>query len=143
MTSTFAFSPDSFWLRVPVREEVISVRPYLTPFGETDESLCYVGETLLGKLMNSGDSETKAISLLPKLDRKHAYPWPTSDMFLQALLHVLRYEPNSVLSCERDADQDKVLQLADYDEVATLLNQVVQFSKDGTGTCPTFLYQKM
>lgn len=143
MTSTFVFSPDSFWLRIPAQVETISIKPFVTPFGETDELLCYVGETLLGKIMECGDGEGKVIALLPTLDRKRAYLWPSADMFLQALLHVLRYESNAVLSCERDTDQDKVLLLTEYHDVTTVLTQVVKFSKDGTGTCPTFLYQKL
>jgi hypothetical protein len=142
MNSTFTFSPDSFWLRVPVQEENIAVRPFVTSFGETDELLCYVGEVLLGKLMVHGERPGKAISLLPTLDRNREYPWPTSEMFLKALLHVLHCELNAVLSCQRDTDQDEVLQLAEYDGVVVALSQVVQFSKDGAGTCPTFLYQR-
>ena len=142
MSSTFKFSPDSFWLRVPEQEQIIAVRPFVTSFGETDELLCYVGEVLLGRLMMHGKGPGKAISLLPTLDRNRAYLWPTSDMFLKALMQVLRCEPNAVLSCERDADQDEILQLAEYDEVAAVLSQVVEFSKDGIGTCPTFLYKK-
>lgn len=141
MISTFAFSPDSFWLRVPAQEETIAVRPLSLSFGETDELLCYVGDVLLGKLVIHGESPVKTISLLPTLDRNREYPWPTSEMFLKALLHVLRCELNAVLSCQRDTDQDEVLQLAEYDEVVVALSQVVQFSKDGVGICPTFLYQ--
>ncbi len=143
MTSTFAFSPDSFWLRVPAQVGTISIKPFVTSFGETDELLCYVGETLLGKLVECGDGEGKVISLLPTLDRNRAYLWPSSDMFLQALMHVLRDESNAILSCERDIDQEPVLRLTEYDDVAAVLTQVAKFSKDGTGTCPTFLYQKM
>ena len=142
MSSTFAFSPDSFWLRVPAQEKTIAVRPFVTSFGETDELLCYVDDVLLGKLVIHGERPGKAISLLPTLDRNREYPWPTSEMFLKALLHVLRCELNAVLSCQRDTDQDEVLQLAEYDEVVAALSQVVQFSKDGAGTCPTFLYQR-
>lgn len=142
MSSTFAFSPDSFWLRVPAQEENIAVRPFVTSFGETDELLCYVDEVLLGKLMTHGERPGKAISLLPILDSNRDYPWPTSEMFLKALLHVLRCELNAVLSCQRDTDQDEVLKLAGYDDVAAAVSQVVQFSKDGRGTCPTFVYQR-
>lgn len=142
MSSPFAFSPDSFWLRVPAQEENISARPFVTSFGETDELLCYLGEVLLGKLMMHGEGLGKAISLLPTLDRNRAYPWPTSEMFLKALLHVLRCEPDVVLSCQRDTDQDEILQLSEYDEVATVLSQVIEFSRDGIGACPTFLYQQ-
>lgn len=142
MSSTFAFSPDSFWLCVPAQEENIAVRPFITSFGETDELLCYVDEVLLGKLLMRGERQEKVVSLLPTLDRNRKYPWPTSEMFLKALLHVLRCELNAVLSCQRDTDQDEILQLADCDEVVVALSQVVQFSKDGTGTCPTFLYRQ-
>jgi len=141
MSSTFGFSPDSFWLRVPAQEETIAVRPFFTCFGQTDELLCYVDDVLLGKLVTHWERPGKVISLLPTLDRNREYSWPTSEMFLKALLHVLRCELNAVLSCQRDTDQDEVLQLAEYDEVVATLRQVVQFSKDGGGTCPTFLYQ--
>lgn len=81
MSSIFAFSPDSFWLRVPAQEENIAVRPLVTSFGETDELLCYVDEVFLGKLMTHGERPGKAISLLPTLDRNRDYPWPTSEIF--------------------------------------------------------------
>lgn len=142
MSSTFTFSPDSFWLRVPAPGENIAVRPFITSFGETDELLCYLDEVVLGKLTIHGERQEKAISLLPTLDRNREYPWPTSEVFLKALLHVLRCELNVVLSCQRDTDQDEVLQLAEYDEVEAALSQVVQFCKGGTGTCPTFLYRR-
>lgn len=39
MTSTFVFSPNSFWLRIPAQVETISIQPFVTSFGETGELL--------------------------------------------------------------------------------------------------------
>lgn len=137
---TFERGPDSFWLKLPAGSETVAVRPHSTPFGETDEFLCYFEQVLIGKLSQADGTSTIEIDLLPVLDRSRTYDWPTIDSFVQALLRLLREIPEAALTCERDTDQEDVERLDDDGQLRDALDRVVQYCDGRSAECPTFKF---
>lgn len=144
MNATFPQSPDSFWLTCPAGDAGITVRPYLSPFGETDELLCYAGAVLIGRLLGRGDDAAAPVSidLLPRLDRLRRYDWPDAGDFHRSLLRILRQVPGAVLSCERDTGQADVEKLANDGELASALELVIAYCLSTGTTCPSFIYSR-
>ncbi|NHZ96422.1 hypothetical protein [Massilia sp. CCM 8734] len=145
-TATFPFtrSPDSFWLICPAGEAGMTVRPYVSQWGETGELLCHAGGVLMGRLLSrhADPADVLTIALLPRLDRMRPYDWPSADDFLHALLRILRQVPTAMLSCERDTDQAGIDHLASYGEVEQALQLLMRYCRDDGDVCPNFIYPR-
>lgn len=128
-------------LFLPKNTDGISILPFVSPWGETDELLCSFEGTLIGQVFNDDRRpNTNIILLVPKLDQRRNYPFPSFDAFLQALLTLLRGSSPIELACERDADQDVVVQLTSRDDVETALKHLLDYCTGEALECPTFIY---
>jgi hypothetical protein len=137
-SSPFARSPDSFWLKLQQRPAGFEVRPFESPFGETDEALCYFMGTLVGLTHNQGTSSELLVSLLPTLDAKRAYLWPSAEQFEIALASLLDQARGWSLTSERDTDQEHVRVLDSRTALRRELSKVIAFCKGAAAACPTF-----
>ncbi|PTT93304.1 hypothetical protein DBR42_00225 [Pelomonas sp. HMWF004] len=137
-TAPFIHSPDSFWLRLMHQPAELEVRPYVTPFGETDELLCYVDGTLIGMAIAQPLADELLIALLPTLDKSRAYPWPSVENFEAALAELLRLPGQWSLRSERDTDQLSVPELGSRALLDEKLASLIQYCVGATLGCPTF-----
>lgn len=136
-----AHRPDIFLLVLPEEFDAIDVKPFLSPWGETDELLCSFEGTLIGRLYrDSRLPGTSVIHLLPALDPQRNYPYPSAPAFVQALVALLRSAPQVQLLCERDAEQDTITPLTVVDEVEAAVECVIAFCAGESLVCPTFRY---
>jgi hypothetical protein len=137
----FKHRPDIFHLVLPEEFDGISVKPFVSPWGETDELLCSFEGTFIGRLfLDSRFPGTRVIRLLPTLDSKRNYPYPSAPAFVQALVTLLHSAPQVQLLCERDADQDTVTPPAVVDDVEAAIERVIAFCEGESLACPTFRY---
>src|SRR5687767_7117807 len=109
--------PDSLWLRLPDTPPGLEVRPFESPFGTTDELLAYYRGALIGLVHTHRGGEGLLVSLLPKLDAKREYSWPSAEAFEQALRNLLSDARFWNLVCERDRDQQPVPELRDHSAI--------------------------
>ena len=137
-TVPFPRSPDSFWLRLMRQPAVLEVRPYVTPFGETDEMLCYADGTLIGMAVDQPLADELLVALLPTLDRSRAYPWPSAEQFEAALTGLLGRADKWSLRAERDTDQAPVPELGSHALLNEQLARLVQYCMGADLVCPTF-----
>lgn len=115
----------------------------MSSWGQTDELLCSVSGTLIGRLAVDGRCPgSSVIILLPKLDQRRDYPFPSPRAFLQALVTLLRSSPHVQLICERDADQEMVSQLANLDDVEVALGRLIAYCEGKILDCPAFSYSR-
>jgi hypothetical protein len=139
--ASFEHRPDIFRLVLPEVFDGISVNPFVSPWGVTDEMLCSFEGTFIGRLfLDSRFPETSVIHLLPTLDPKRNYPCPSATAFVQALVKLLHSAPQVQLLCERDADQETVTPLAVVDDVEDAVERIIAFCKGESLACPTFRY---
>jgi hypothetical protein len=140
----FRYQPDVFLLLLPEKLDGISVQPFMSPWGQTDELLCSVSGTLIGRLAADHRCPgSSVIILLPKLDQRRDYPFPGTGAFLQALVTLLRTSPKVQLICERDSDQEMVSQLATLDDVEVALGRLIAYCEGKISECPTFSYSRL
>jgi hypothetical protein len=139
--ASFQYRPDIFRLVLPEEFDGINVKPFVSPWGETDELLCSFDGTFIGRLFrDSRFPGASVIHLLPTLDPKRNYPYPSAPAFVQALVTLLRSAPQVQLLCERDADQDTVSPLTIFDDVEVAVERVIAFCEGECLACPTFFY---
>jgi hypothetical protein len=130
-------------LLLPTSCEGVSITPFVSPWGETEELLCSVAGTLVGQVTSDDRRPgTNVIVLLPKLDQKRAYPFPSPREFRQALLKLLCNAPQARLICEGDADQKTMRQLASVEDVEAALDCLMAYCEGQTVECPSFSYSR-
>ena len=131
-------APDSFWLRLPYASHAVVVAPFESPYGLTDESLCYYGGVLVGLAVANDLTTGLLIDLLPKLERQRSYPWPTDMLFQQTLASLLRRTQGWTLVCEHDSDQVPLVEIQTFSQVLISLSEASAYSKGEANACPTF-----
>ena len=104
MTYPFVRSPDTFFLCFDELPPGMRTAAFESPWGTTDEMLCYYNDRLIGRLARNRQT---AIALLPNLDRMRHYPWPSAHEFFDALWELL-ISSGWYIHCERDCDQEPV-----------------------------------
>jgi len=130
-------------LLLPKNFDGLNIQPFVSPWGETNELLCSFEGTLIGRVSpDDRFPQTITIILLPNVDRRRNYPFPSPHAFLQALLALLRNSPQVQLICERDADQQTVRRLETLDMVEANLERVIAYCEGQILDCPTFSYSR-
>jgi hypothetical protein len=131
----FSRAPDSFFFMLPSSGSGISVRAFESPWGITDEMLCYADGVLVGRLAtNSREPEDRiVIDLLPRLDPRRQYDWPSSEEFCQTLLALILSVPGASVHCERDTEQEPVPRVFSEDGLVESVKNVLAFCVEGSG----------
>ena len=137
-TTPFRYSPDSFWISLAQRPAGFELRLHATPFGPSDEMLCYFDGTLIGLVVDQGGANGLRVSLLPKLDGNRPYAWPTAEQFQKALCGLLHLTTGWSLRSERDTDQIPVPVLRSKEVLREELSVLVQYCLGAAVACPTF-----
>ncbi|MFD2452380.1 hypothetical protein [Ideonella paludis] len=114
------------------------LRPYATPFGLSDETLCYFEGTLIGMAVEQLGTSGVLVDLLPKLDISRPYAWPTPEQFLSALEGLLRRTDSWSLRSERDTDQMSVPVVRSTEALRRELCLLVLYCSGAAVICPTF-----
>ncbi|MES2824489.1 MAG: hypothetical protein V4732_12860 [Pseudomonadota bacterium] len=141
----FLQSPDIFELAIPENMKGISILPFESEWGVTDELLCYYENTLIGLVATKIakpyylGQKTLFIYLLPKTDRRRNYPRPSYSDFLSALTSLLNEGLVWDLHCEYDCEQYPVVNIEEnLPETIKELESALLYSAGNTQVCPTF-----
>lgn len=130
-------APDSFWLQVRETPPGLEVRPFESLVGVTDELLCYYQGALVGLVQPRSKGEGLLVNLLPKLDAKREYSWPSAEKFERSLANLLKDARLWNLVCEQDCEQRSVPELRDLSAILEELASVYSYCKGGAcqGSC--------
>lgn len=137
-TPLFANVPDVCWLMLPHRPVGLELCYYETPFGQSDELLCYFEGTLLGLVVNQTAGSDLLISLLPKFNQHRLYAWPKAEQFRVSLSKLLDLASDWRLRVEHDADQSPVSVIQSLGELDSCLSDLVQYCIGVRSICPNF-----
>lgn len=135
-------SPDSFRLSLPTEVAGTSVRPFVSPWGETAEMLFFSNDVLLGRSV-PGPAGQWGVDLAPRLDRHRHYPWPDPYQFFNEVLSLTLRASAAVLWCERDTDQAPLGRLGDEGELSSGLGAVLRYCLGQADECPSFRFEAM
>lgn len=133
--------PDTFVLTVPSELPGLVVKKLETPFGTSDEPLAFFKGTLIGAIHSPIQPGRLDISLLPRLDSRRIYPWPTEQEFRSALHSLLETSLDLTLRCEADTDQGIVQEVRDTSSLLTKVGEVLAYSAGSICCCPSFSYR--
>jgi hypothetical protein len=138
----FSRAPDSFYLMLPSSGAGISMRAFESPWGTTDEMLCYADGVLIGRVVTNSrpQDDRLVVVLLPRLDPRRQYDWPSSEEFCQTLLALILSVPSASVHCERDTDQEPVPRIFSEAVLVESVRNVLAFCVEGAVPCPTFAY---
>ena len=141
-SSPFKHAPDVFVLYLPRQQEAVTLQPFESSWGTTDELLCYADGIYIGRVAAGykENADTLAIMLLPKVEQHRDYEWPEAARFESTLLKLALSVPGAVLRCERDADQETVVCLQGAEDLTVSVSRLIEFCCHGTVRCPTFSY---
>jgi hypothetical protein len=134
--SPFVRGPDSFALGLSRPPGGLTIAPFESAWGMTEEMLCTFRGVLIGTLVKD---QPLVISLTPALDRQRAYDWPSGQAFLNGMLALLSDTSGWWVRCERDVDQEVPCQVTDMHQLRALMAQVVDICCTGIGVLPTFV----
>jgi hypothetical protein len=134
----YPHSPDALWLRLSCLPAELKIAPFQSNFGETDEFLCHYRSVLIGTVVSQGEGEDLVINLLPKLNSRRAYPWPSEQDFERCLLGLLEASSDWTLRCERDCDQERVSQVEENSAFLETLARALAYCKGDSANCPSF-----
>jgi hypothetical protein len=142
----FITSPDVLYLAIPAKVDGISFEFFESEFGITDEQLCYYEGVLIGQIApnccdrNHLGEDAVFIYLLPKLDPKRNYIWPTRVTFIEALRRLLAKSISWSLHCEYDCDQRPVQEInQNMPQTISELEKALIFSAGEENECPSFV----
>jgi hypothetical protein len=135
----FHRAPNAFFMSLPKCSELLELKAFETPWGATDEILCYWNGILLGQSVH-GDSG-KFVRLLPTLDRQRDYAWPSAASFTATLVNIVVQFPDLEIWCEHDCDQFTVKQVDSADELRRYLELTFSFCAGALDMCPSFSYR--
>ena len=112
-------------------------------WGVTDEILCCSRGILIGRLVTNTPPQDGrlVVVLLPRLDSRRHYDWPSVEDFWQTLLAIILSVPGALLHCERDTDQEPVPRIREEAVLVEFMRNVAAFCVDGAVACPTFSYE--
>ena len=142
-TQPYTASPDVFLLQIPAETPGIRMQQFESAWGPTDETLCFYNGILIGLAHQRDEQPEATISLLPKLLAQREYPWPTAEVFNDALHACLQAAPTWELRCEWDADQSKVSVLADAEALRKSIEAALAYAQGANTTCPTFFARRV
>jgi hypothetical protein len=128
------------FIELPDNSPRLRVQAFESPWGITDEILCYWDGILFGQLTSKDKS--RFAKLLPTLDGLRNYPWPNVDDYASSIINILTQFPDLEVWCERDCDQYPVMSVDTVDELLEQLQQVQEFCLRGQLECPSFSYHK-
>lgn len=134
-------APDSFWIALATRAPGITLVPFETPFGRTDEVLCFYQSVLVGQAYAETRHGGVSVRLAPTLDATRLYPWSTLPEFHNAVETLIRSGVPMAMGCEADIDQALVTQVSDAASASRLLGEVVSFCTGSQSECPSFRYE--
>lgn len=135
----YSYEPDVLFIKLPTNLKSLEIEHYVSLWGVTDEKLCFFNGCLIGIVLEESSSKSEIfVNLLPKLDSKRDYPWPSSDEYLNSLQSLLRIAEFWEVHCERDADQNVVKELNNLDEVIAALNEVEGYGRGKKASCIDF-----
>ena len=139
--TTFPFdrAPNAFLMALPDGADSLQVKAFETPWGTTDEQLCFWNGVLFGQQVQDGAGNFA--KPLPLLDRQREYPWPSADAFRSIILDIIGQFPGLEVWCERDCDQHPVKIISSRQELLSYLELVFSFCEGGLGECPSFSYR--
>jgi hypothetical protein len=139
----FQRRPDSFYLTVPKSDSRVDLRAFESPFGVTDEILCFFDGVLLGQLaIGAVPDNLLFVNLATQLDPRRRYDWPSGEDFHRILIAIILTVPGAYLHCERDTDQEPLPRIENQDEVVEAVGRVVTYCLEGgVFPCPTFCYE--
>lgn len=140
-TQPYIAAPDVFLLKLPVGTQGIAMQQFESVWGLTDETLCFYKGVLIGLKHPPTSEQHEFISLLPKLSMQRAYPWPSAEVFSNALFACLHTALAWELRCEQDADQVLLSPLTDPTAIRSGIKAALAYSKGEQATCPTFIAQ--
>lgn len=140
-TQPYIAAPDVFLLKLPVGTQGVSMQQFESAWGATDETLCFYKNVLIGLTHQPTSDQHQLISLLPKLSKQRAYPWPSAEAFSNALFECLQTVLAWELRCEQDADQVLVSALIEPTVVRAGIEAALAYSRGEEATCPTFIAQ--
>jgi hypothetical protein len=126
-------------MRLPENNTRLRIKAFESPWGITDEILCYWDDILFGQLTSKDKS--RFAKLLPTLDRLRNYPWPNADDYASSIVNILTQFPDLEVWCERDCHQYPVMSVDKIDELLGQLQQVQEFCLHGQRECPSFSYR--
>ncbi|MTV39142.1 hypothetical protein [Duganella radicis] len=132
-------APDAFFMALPQESAFLQIKGFETPWGMSDEQLCYWNGVLFGQSVQG--SAGRFVKLLPVLDRQRDYPWPSAETFKATILGILDQFPDLEVWCERDCDQYPIMSLNSLAELERNLELVFSFCENGRGECPSFSYR--
>lgn len=135
--SSLVRAPDIFCIQLPAEAEGVRLAAFESAWGVTDEILCYWQGILIGELVQG--RRERFVNLLPKLDARRGYAWPTVDAFALSLQDLLRQIPAAIW-CEWDADQGPVESIDRLDDLIDRIRSVVAYCEGSRGSCPSFSY---
>lgn len=141
----FSQAPDVFELAIPENLKGISILPFESESGVSDEFLCYYENILIGLVATKIakpyflGQKTIFVRLLPKADRKRNYKLPSFSEFLSALTRLLKENPTWSLLCEFDCEQFPVVKIEEnLAETIKELESALFYSAGKINVCPTF-----
>lgn len=137
-TAPFRRAPDSFWISLEKRPVGLELKPHLTPFGPSDDTLCYFKGTLIGQAVCQAGMKRLLVNLLPKLDGGRAYVWPSAEQFHAALSNLLFQATGWRLHVEADVDQSPVPLLRSRESLRQELSLLFEYCLGEAVGCPTF-----
>jgi hypothetical protein len=139
--SPFGYAPDVLLMELPKGSMRLKIQAFESPWGVTDEQLCYWDGVLIGQVVHN--AEVRFAKLLPKLDRCRSYPWPSAERFEAAVIDIFNHFPDLEIRCERDCDQYPVEYIDKLDELFNLLPILWAYSVEGRVECPNFSYRPL
>lgn len=132
-------NPDVFNLLLSTLGSELTVAPFVSEWGKTDENLCCFNGVLIGQLMPDKLNGKFVVKLVPNLDKTRNYQWPEPVQFKQALMAFISTASGWELECEKDCDQRTIEKLeSDLALISVRLDEVLIFCCDGGKSCPTF-----
>ena len=139
ISNPFSAAPDVLHIELEVNMPGITVENFESAWGVTDEKLAFFENSLIGRIESVKGDSRLLIELLPKLDAKRSYPWPSKEAFENTVVQLLLSLHSWVLRCERDADQYPVTHISNDREgaIAQLRAALAYCARERT-ECPSF-----
>lgn len=135
----YQYAPDVLFMALPEASELLQIKYFETPWGISDQQLCYWNGVLFGQMVQSNPG--KLAKLLPVLDRQCDYPWPSAETFKATVFDILDKFPDLDVWCERDCDQCQITILTSLTALHRNLELVFSYCENGCDEFPSFSYR--
>lgn len=134
----FRYRPDVMLIELPEYSAKLDLRSSNSPSGLADEILCYWDGILFGQVTAVN---VRFAKLLPTLDRRRNFPWPSADTYASTIATILTQFRELEVWCERDCDQYALPLINTVDDLLGQLQLVQEFCLEGRIECPSFSYR--